>query len=364
VEILGIRGIPARHGGFETFAERCALHLARLGWAVSVYCQEEGEGDPREEMWQGIRLVTIPVKGSGTASTIIFDAKCTLHAGRTDAVKLVLGYATAIFGIWYRCRGRVQVMNMDGLEWKRAKWGWAARTWLYLNERLGCLLGNHLIADHPVIADHLHRRVSRDKVTMIPYGADRVDGAPAEPLKDLGITPRRYALLIGRPEPENSLLEIVAAFSRRDRGMDLVVLGRLTPETNAYHRRVMDAAGPRVVFPGAIYDSRVVSALRYHCSLYVHGHQVGGTNPSLVEALGAGSPVLAHDNPYNRWVAGGQAAYFADEDACAAAFDELLSSPDRLDRMREGSYHRHAERFGWERVLTEYQVLLERHQRA
>jgi glycosyltransferase involved in cell wall biosynthesis len=103
-----------------------------------------------------------------------------------------------------------------------------------------------------------------------------------------------------------------------------------------------------------------VGALRYHSALYLHGHQVGGTNPSLVEALGAGNPVLAHDNGFNRWVAGPGAAYFADEDACARLLDELLERPDRLDAMRAASRARHAEAFTWGRVLAEYEALLGR----
>ena len=132
-------------------------------------------------------------------------------------------------------------------------------------------------------------------------------------LAPLGLTPGQYVTLIARPEPENSVLEIVAAFSaKRPRGLKLVVLGAYHPEALPYHAQVMAAASPEVVFAGALYDHALVNALRLHGLLYLHGHQVGGTNPSLIEAMGAGNPVLAHDNRFNRWVARDGAWYFQD----------------------------------------------------
>ena len=168
--------------------------------------------------------------------------------------------------------------------------------WLYLNERAGCWLGNHLIADHPEIKAHLTTRVADAKITMIPYGADRIDNPDSGVLAQYGLQPGGYAMVIARPEPENSILETVAAFSRKPRGMKLVVLGQYDPQKMLYHKQVRDAASDEVLFPGAIYEKATVSALRFHSAIYAHGHQVGGTNPSLVEAMGAGSAVLAHGN--------------------------------------------------------------------
>jgi len=206
---------------------------------------------------------------------------------------LTLGYNTAVFCLAYRLKGIANLINMDGIEWRRQKWSTLERVWLYFNERAGCWLGNHLIADHPEIKAHLATRVANSKITMIPYGADRIDNADSGVLAQYGLQPGGYAMVIARPEPENSILEIVAAFSRKPRGMRLVVLGRYDLEM-PYHKQVMDAASAEVMFPGAIYDKATVSALRFHSALYAHGHQVGGTNPSLVEAMGAGSAVLAH----------------------------------------------------------------------
>jgi glycosyltransferase involved in cell wall biosynthesis len=215
-----------------------------------------------------------------------------------------------------------------------------------------------VIADHPSIELHLMSRMPIRKITMIPYGADRVESADPALLAPYGLTPDRYALVVARPEPENSVLEIVRAFSQRPRGMQLVVLGRYVPEQNEYHRATIAAASDEVIFPGGIYDANVVAALRVHARFYVHGHTVGGTNPALVEALGAGCAVLAHDNVFNRWVAGAEAAYFYDEDDFARQLDVLGGDERQLRLMRAASVRRFEEQFAWPKILRAYESLL------
>lgn len=366
VLILGTRGVPAAHGGFETFAEHLAPYLVGAGWQVTVYCQEEGSGPLLEDDWEGVRRVRIPISTVGAGGTVVFDWLSTLRAARGSGVVLTLGYNTALFGVVYRLKGIRNVINMDGVEWRRQKWGPVAKTWFWLNDWAGCWLGSHLVADHPEIKRHLATRVPERKITMIPYGSDRVDTADSALVEGYGITPGTYAILIARAEPENSILEVVRAWSRRPRGKKLVVLGKYDPE-HAYQWAVQAAASEEVLFAGAIYDKAVVQALRYYALFYVHGHQVGGTNPSLVEALGAGNAVLAHDNPYNRWVAGEGGVYFQDEDACAEWIDRLLHAADSappsddgalLARLRRAAQERHAQTFTWKIVLKDYEQLL------
>jgi glycosyltransferase involved in cell wall biosynthesis len=360
IRILGTRGVPANHGGFETFAEHLALYLVARGWRVTVYCQQDEGGVVHEDDWRGIRRVHIPVTQGGALGTIVFDWKSTLHACREQGLTLTLGYNTAVFCAWYRLKGLTNLINMDGIEWRRQKWGKIAKTWFYLNEWAGAWLGNHLIADHPHIKTHLKTRVSDGKITTIAYGAHRVDQADAAPLAAYGIAPQRYAILIARAEPENSILEVVRAWSRKSRGMHLVVLGKYDPN-HAYQQTVRNSGSDEVLFVGAIYDSAIVNALRFHSRMYIHGHQVGGTNPSLVEALATGSPVLAQDNPFNRWVAGEGASYFTGEDGCAAELDRVLGDEPLLARMRGASLARHAEAFTWEQILGDYEQLLLQH---
>lgn len=358
--ILGTRGVPAQHGGFETFAERLSLYLISHDWQVTAYCQEDGSEPISESRWEGVRRIHIPVRQSGAAGTVVFDLRAAWHALSEKGLMLTLGYNTALFNLLQRLKGQVNLINMDGIEWRRDKWGMTAKSWFWLNERAGCWIGNHLVADHPEIKNHLATRVPADKITMIPYGGDDIRQADAGALSHLGLQAGRFSVVIARPEPENSFLEMVRAFSRTRRNHTLVVLGNFKPENNTYHQAVMEAGNDEVLFPGAIYDTRVVQALRFHCRFYLHGHRVGGTNPSLVEALGAGSAVIAHDNHFNRWVAGPGAAYFSGEEECAALFDRLLTDEASQQRMKEASRNRFLERFTWEQVLAEYEELLTR----
>lgn len=360
IKILGIRGIPAAHGGFETFAERLALYLVGRGWQVTVYCQEDGEGAITEDVWEGVRRIHIPVSRSGPMGTIVFDWKSTFHAAREPGQVLTLGYNTASFGLVYRLRGMRNLINMDGIEWHRQKWSKAARAWFYLNDWAGCWLGNHLVADHPEITNHLATRVRRNKITMIPYGADQVESADIGVLAEYGLEAGRYAVVIARAEPENSILEVVRAFSSQPRNVKLVVLGRYTPDSNPYHKAVLAAASAEVVFAGAIYDSVKVAALRFFARFYVHGHQVGGTNPSLVEAMGAGSAILAHDNRFNRWVAGPGACYFSDAEGCGQQMNVLFANDQLVEQMSAFSRERHQQAYTWSEVLNQYETLLER----
>ena len=359
LSIMGIRGLPAHHGGFETFVARLAPYLVKHGWRVTVYCQEEEPPEHAESDLDGVRLVHIAVGADTALNSIRFDHACVSHAlQEKPALVLTLGYNTAVFGLRLRRAGIKHVMNMDGIEWSRAKWGPLARAWLYLNERAGCWGADHLIADHPEIARHLHTRVSEHKVTTIPYGTDLIEDADEGVLKRYGLEPGQYATLIARPEPENSLLEIVQAFSARPRGVKLVVLGNLAPQRNRYHARVLKAASDEVIFAGAIFEPEVVRALRLYCLLYLHGHQVGGTNPSLLEAMGAGNPVLAHNNRFNRWVAGAGAQYFSDVESCEAALDQLLANPSRRQILSQSCIRRSMTAFRWDRVLSRYEATL------
>lgn len=357
LRILGIRGIPAAHGGFETFAEHLALYLVSHGWEVIVYCQEFGLGEVYDDSWQGVKRVIIPVKSKGPGGTVLFDWKAKLHATQFKDLCLTLGYNTAIFCALLRLKGVPNIINMDGMEWKRQKWGRVAKLWFWLNDWAGCWLGKHLVADHPQIKMHLQTRVCGDKITMIPYGADLVISADDSSVRALGLVPGQFMTVIARAEPENSILEIVKGFSNKPRGYQLVVLGNYKPD-NAYHNEIKQAASDEVKFVGAIYDKSIVQALRFHSVAYVHGHQVGGTNPSLVEAMGAGNAVIANDNPFNRWVAGDSARYFNGADELSALLDDLLKKPSLLDEMRAGTLLRYRNNFTWETVLADYENLL------
>ena len=355
--ILGTRGIPAKYGGFETFAERLSLYLVDRGWEVTVYCQVNCS-TIRRKKWKNINLVHIPSQDNSAFNSIIFDYRSTIHALKQNGIILVLGYNTAIFSIMYWLKKRVSIMNMDGMEWWRSKWNFWQKLWLFFNERCGTFFSNHLIADHPQIKKYLTSYVSPNKISVISYGTEQVTKVDKSLLQPLNLVPNQYLLVIARSEPENSILEIVSAFSQRKWGMKLVILGRYLPQTVPYHQKVMQAASDEVIFPGAIYDKEIVDTIRYHARLYIHGHTVGGTNPSLVEALAAGSPVLAQDNFFNYWVAGDDAHYFQDQSDCFGKLQELLYDTNELQKMKLASTVRYWEQFSDNVDLKAYEKLL------
>ena len=360
--IVGTRGVPAKHGGFETFAEDLSLFLTSRGHDVVVYCQADSAAALAEDTWNGVHRVLVP-SGSHAIGTISYDWATTMHCSRRKGVVLTLGYNTAVFSAMYRMHRLPNVMNMDGIEWKRGKWSLPQRAWLWFNEWAGARFAHHLVADHPEIAWHLRRHTRAEKITVIPYGADAVTSAHPALLAPYGLKSKSYYLLIARPEPENSILEIVRAFSTNPAGDPLVVLGNYSGKGNGYRQQVLDSRGERVRFVGAIYDREVVRGLRFHAKAYIHGHRVGGTNPSLVESLAAGNAIIAHDNRFTRWVAGERAKFFKDSRHLEEIVYFLDQNPSELLEMEEASRQRHRGAFEKEKVLLAYEELLLRAER-
>ncbi len=358
--IVGVHGFPAAYGGFETFADRLARYLVARGWRVCIYCRDGSpakRGPIVEDETHGVTRLHVPVRMRGHLSTLEYDLRSMRDAARRAGTILILGYGTASFAVPLIVSARHVVTNMDGIEWQRRKWSPLAKLWLWLNDWVASLTSPVLVADHPRIAEHLATRGARKRVRMIPYGADFVESAPAEMLSRFGVRPQNYFLSICRLEPENQVLEIVRAAGRFGDGIKMVCLGAID-HSNPYHAAVLAQAGANVVFPGAIFDPEVTAALRKHCLAYVHGHTVGGTNPSLVEAMGAGCAIIADDNIYNRWTAGGDQLYFSTEVGCLTSMRRAIDDPQLIERARASAAARFRAEFLWDRVLAAYEDIL------
>lgn len=360
VRILGTHGVPASYGGFETAAENIGLHLRDKGWRVIVYCQVPGVGPVELDSWNDLERVKIKEPREGWLGTSSFDWKSIRHAASANQggeAWLTFGYNTGVFDLLPRALRIPNVINMDGMEWTRRRWGLAKQGILLANERLAGLAGDLLVADHPHIARYLKRHFGSRRVVTIAYGAHEVTGAPKDPAEDLGLVPGGYAMVVCRPIPENNVVEIVRAWSAQARGMRLLVVGPYGLD-DPYQRLVMAAASNEVVFPGPIFEPDRINALRFHSALYLHGHTVGGTNPSLVEAMSAGNPVIAHDNVYNRWVAGDGNAFFRDESHLASVLETVLADESVRSEMGRGSRRRFREEFTWSRIGDQYEEAL------
>lgn len=354
--ILGTQGIPAEHGGFETLAEELALHLVKKGWRVTVYCQEEwGRTVPYETMLGRVRRVHIPVKQKGVLGSMAFGFKSAAHASRTPALALTLGYNNAFFSLLQRMRGKTNLFHMGDFAYKGQRYSAPVRNWLRLNERIACWLGHHLIVDNPETQRHFES--SQKNLSFITNGALSITDARTGEIRSLGLESGHFSTVIALPTSDHSLLEIVQAFSQSPRQHKLVVLGQLDDD-NPYHQRVLASASNEVQFVGPIYDKAIVRALRYHSALYFHGHQNGGTSPSLVESLAAGTPVVAFDTPANRWAVGQAGVFFNSQASCAAQIESLLADSSARTEMKKAARLQHAEHFTIETMLATYEDLL------
>jgi glycosyltransferase involved in cell wall biosynthesis len=355
VAILGTRGIPANYGGFETFAERLALHLVSKGIPVTVYCRRHHATEGKE--WRGVRLVTLPSIENKYLDTVVHTFLSTLHlATRTRVRDVVLCNAANAPALpLLRVTGRRVVMNVDGLEWRRGKWGMVGRSWYRLGEWLSVRLSSVLVTDAEEVRTYYRVRHDTDSV-MVPYGADLTQRGLPLPA-ELGVEPGRYVLYVSRWERENNPLLVARAHAAAATGTALMMLGHATYDDDL-EREVRAAAAPDAVMPGSVFGDGYV-ALQSNARCYIHATEVGGTHPALIEAMGAGNLCLVLDTPENREVAGPQAWYFANQ----AELTTLLGDVDRLDddrlaALREAAGSRAAELFSWARVGDTYLGLL------
>ena len=359
VAILGARGIPASYGGFETFAEQLATRLVARGHAVTVYA-ETSEPAPDSD-YQGVRVRYRRRPRWGAASVLAYDCACLWDARKGYDLVYMLGYGAAWACWWPRVFGVPVWINVDGLEWARSKWGRGARLYLRAMEWMATRAATRLIADADAIAQRFRKTYPRGAPSsFIAYGAELVqDGdVDASVPAAWGLQPHQYMLVVARPEPENHVLEIIQGYALHGGPWPLVVVGDVSGGS-AYQQRLKQLASDRVRFLGGIYDARQLASLRVHAACYLHGHSVGGTNPSLLEALACGNWVIAHDNPFNREVARDAADYFQTPEQLALCMDRVVrvTSHDRLARSVRGraivdSF------YSWEAVAEAYEELI------
>ena len=354
--ILGTRGIPARYGGFETFAERLATGLAARGCDVTVYCEGNGKGRPKR--LQGVQLRYIPAPDVGPLTTVLYDARCLWDARNQFDVVYMLGYGAAAFCLVPRLWKREVWINPDGLEWARSKWNGWGQQYFRLMEWVSMRTADRVIADAASIAGSLrarHRRVP--PCAVIPYGCEVIDTPPAShALSEWGIDADGYYLVVCRLEPENHVLEVLEAFRRCGSKRQLVVTGNL--KRNTYVEKLRSVKDPRIRMIGTVYDRQKLACLRYHSFAYLHGHSVGGTNPSLLEAMGCGNLIFAHDNPFNRETLSSCGLYFADSAELAHGMDEVEMNGHNLAKLRAAARKRAREKYRWGDVIDRYELLL------
>ena len=356
--LIGVRGIPNRYGGFERLVEVLAPYLVEQGHRVTVFCEcEPGQTAPSADTWHGVHRSFLATRFSGPLGTIEYDWRA-FRAVPAGAVALIFGYGTGILQRRLARLGIRHAVNMDGIEWQRAKWGRLARTWLRWNERAAARHADLLIADHPEIQAYLAHALQTAS-TMIAYGVDELALAPPSALPEHPLLRRYpdqgYFLVVARPEPENQIHVLLDAYARSQRRLPLLVLGGF--DANAYGRE-LKAQHPEAHFAGGVYDAAALDALRGRSALYLHGHSVGGTNPSLIEAMAAGALVVAHDNLFNRWVMGEGGLYVRAAADLTQRLDSALPVHDR-EAFVARARARCREAFLWSEILSRYRDVVD-----
>lgn len=353
IGILGTRGIPNAYGGFEQFAQYLAMGLHRKGNEVYVY--NSSEHPYRDKEWNGIQIIHCSdwEKRIGTAGQFVYDYNCFRDAaGRKFDILLHLGYTSS--SVWHRLwpRDAVNIINMDGLEWKRSKYSRLTRRFLRLAERWAVKHGDILVADSIGIRDYIQAKYGRSSF-YIPYGAEIPEKFDPEIPARYGLERNGYSLLIARIEPENNIEMIIRGWMESEKTRPLVLVGN--PGNSFGQYLVRTYRHEQLNFIGAIYEKDVVNALRHFSALYLHGHSVGGTNPSLLEAMACGCSIAAHDNIFNKAILGQDAFYFAGSDDIKAILDTEPVPP--VGSHREKNLEKLRQLYGWEKIIDAYEKL-------
>jgi glycosyltransferase involved in cell wall biosynthesis len=355
--ILGTRGIPARYGGFETFAEELSTRLAARGHHVTVYCRRQATSP-----YRGVFLQYLPTIRHKYFDTIVHTFLSTLHllAHRNDVV-LYCNAANAVFTWMPRALGMPVALNVDGLERNRKKWNVLARSWYRVSEWLATWMPTAVITDAAAIAEYYQQRYHR-RSTMIPYGAEIGAVESTAVLDQLGLERRKYFLYVSRMEPENNGLLVREAFEQVETPLKLALVGD-APYAAEYIAKVRDTRDPRIVIPGAIYGQGY-RELGSHCFAYIHATEVGGTHPALIEAMGRGALTLYLDTPENAEVAGDAGIPFTHENLSEVIKLCSIMPSSELEMWRLRAIKRVEERYSWDAVTDSYENLLLRLARA
>jgi glycosyltransferase involved in cell wall biosynthesis len=361
--MFGLRGLrpDLEISGFETAFAEIAPRLVERGHQVTIYCRAGAHSPARRvASEQGIELIYIPSPGGKNFSAVISTFLAVLHAllfRRFDIwffVNVGMGHHVALA----RLSGRPVVMNVDGLDWTRRKWGPIARAYFYSAARSAVRFATQLVTDADAMRAFYLEHFKRDS-TMIAYGAEIEHSETPELIAPLGVQPRGYYLIVSRLIPENSLDVMLEGFRRAATTRKLLVVGGANYQ-DEFHRRLRAIAESdgRVQFVGHVHDQQLLRELWCSCYAYLHGHSVGGTNPALLRAMGDGSCVLARDTVFNREVLSDTGRFFAaTPESVSALIDQIDRDAEQADEFRRLAPARILERYTWPKIAEQYAQL-------
>lgn len=351
IGILGTRGIPNNYGGFEQFAEFFATHSALAGHEVFVYSPHNHPY--KETIFKKVHLIKChdPEHKTGTAGQFIYDLNCILDSRKRDFdIILQLGYTSSAF--WYNLHPKksIVITNMDGLEWKRTKYSKPVQKVLQLAEKFAAQKSDYLISDSLGIQDYLLKKHNKES-EYIAYGAHNFDSPNPDVLNLYQVKKHHFNMIMARFEPENNLDMVLEGVSLSTDDYPILVIGNHKTKYGEYLKNKF-ANCKKIQFLGAIYNLNHLNNLRYFSNLYFHGHTVGGTNPSLLEAMASQALVVAHNNHFNKGVLQANAHYFE----TAQEVKKILETIKKIDNLQfvKNNFEAIANKFNWNKINEEY----------
>lgn len=351
IGILGTRGIPNAYGGFEQFAQFLAEGLVNKGHTLYVY---NSHLHPyKKNKWKGINIIHCKdyEHKINTAGQFLYDLNCIRDSRKRNFdILLQLGYTSN--SIWYKMwpKKAINIINMDGLEWKRTKYNNPTKRFLKKAESWAAKYGNILIADSIGIQKYLKEKYNKESI-YIPYGANIFRNPEINVLSEWNLEPFSYYLLIARMEPENNIKMIIDGYKLSGSKFPLVIVGNTNNKYGIYLKEYSN--GQNIKFTEGIYDQKKVDNLRYYSSLYFHGHSVGGTNPSLLEAMACSCPIAAHENIFNKNILSNDAYYFQS----ALDISNILKTHNResMSIRIENNLEKITEKYSWNKIIDDYE---------
>ena len=351
IAILGTRGVPNYYGGFEQFAEYFSVYLVEKGHEVYVY---NSHNHPHQETtFKGVNIIHCydPEYKMGSFGQFIYDYNCILDSRKRNFdIILQLGYTSSSVFFFLLPKKPVIITNMDGLEWKRSKYSWPMKQFLKFAERLGAMSSDFLIADSLGIKKSLKERYNKDS-EYIAYGAypfvNPNENIPAEYNVEKGA----YNMIMARFEPENNIDMVLQGIASLNDPTPILVIGNHNTKYGGYLKEKFKSYS-QIKFIGALYNIDHLNNLRYFSKLYFHGHSVGGTNPSLLEAMASKALILAHNNDFNKGVLKDNAYYFSNPQEV----EQLVRNTRKEDNLQliENNYTAIINDFNWEKINGDY----------
>lgn len=361
IAILGTRGIPNNYGGFEQFAQYISEGLVKRGHDLTVYAPVSHPYTLGE--FNGVKIIRIysPERSLGPMANFLYDHLCLQDAlKRNFDIIYEAGYATVAFSyliLKAKLARSILVTNMDGIEWKRSKWNFATRKFILFLEGISLKHSHYLISDNIEIKRFYAEKYHKE-TEFIAYGAEVIENISPLPLQNYKVTEREFYLLIARLEPENNIELILDGFILSGSALPFIVVGNAATKYGKHLQAKY--SGKNIQFIGGVYNKEDLDALRVYCKIYFHGHSVGGTNPSLLEAMAVGALIAAHGNGFNRTVLAESGLYFETAQEIAALISNSgLKAGTYFDSLRHQGMEIIRSEYNWELIIDRYEQYFE-----